>query len=617
MASSGSKTENTYPGQSCTTTLSWSQTGSNIANNTRTVSLTCKIELSPAGSRVNGTVQFNCSASGITFSPASVSTGDIIAGSSKSFTSTVTIKSSDVTGSASGFSRTVYLIFNGTVNGRSVTNKSSGTLTINPDGITRRSAPTVPSSITLGTNFTITTNRPSSTFTHTIQLKIGSGSFSNLATGVGASITNCNASIATWAPSITTAASASGTIRTITYESGSQVGYVDNTVVVNVPASCVPTISTPTISDTNGYLSRFGYLLSGASKLHLSWQETTSYSSAISSRAVKIFGVSVAISGASSSGCDATITNIGTNQGTAAVTITDGRGRTATGTTQSFKIVAYNKPVVGNSVVYRSDANGEADLNGGHIAIRVPWTKSILYDANNNEINFITLQVKIDNTLVTTYGSSSADAPNNQILVIPGTYSDAANYQVELTVVDTVGQSSKYTTTIATVSRPMSVRAYIDPQTGTKKWGMAIGKISEIPEALEIDVPNIWLSNPAVWRNALELTNTSLSSSIITPGTGITILTATGKANKCMISMRVSCKKTDGSVFSGRTDPLFTIAEGYRPPYAFTTTAITNSTVNSYMTGYCGAYITTAGKVIIDVITASQKEIDVHFCYLL
>lgn len=526
MATTGSNTKTyTWGSGSVKYTQIWSVKSSSAVNNRYVLTTTLKAEIPIAAmgvSHYTGTYSWSYPAQtnpNYAFNETSFRLDQMTrttSGQNYIYTrsATLTITGANVTGNAAAFAGKFQV---GIIPSDGTASFSLDWLTVNPDALTRRSDPTVPSSITLGTNFAVTTNRINSIFTHTIQLKAGTQALTNIATVVGASKSDCNAPVSPWATYITTAASVTGTIRVITYENNQQVGYIDKSVTVIVPESCKPTITTPTIADTNGYYDTYGYFLSGGSILHLTWQETISYGSAIASRAVNIFGSDVTISGATNSGCDANITSIGTNEGVATVTITDGRGRTASAQTQSFKIFAYNKPVVGNSVVYRSDANGDSVLSGDHISIRVPWTKSILLDDNDNEINFVKILVKIDDTLVVTYGSDTTDAPNNQILVIPGTYSDAVNYAVELTVVDTVGQSSKYTTTIATVSRPLSVRAFMDSQTGTKKWGMAIGKISEIPEVLEVDVPEHLYKNLILRSSNIDTSRTPTAGLYGTP----------------------------------------------------------------------------------------------------
>ena len=115
-----------------------------------------------------------------------------------------------------------------------------------------------------------------------------------------------------------------------------------------------------------------------------------------------------------------------------------------------------------------------------------------------------------------------------------------------------------------------------------------------------------------------KLTNTAISGSdVITLANGISAVSIECYKNDYIIDLRVACKKTDGSAFSGRINPLFTINSGYRPKLAFGVVGVTNASVSSYMTGYCCAYFTTAGSVVVDTITTNQKEIDIHVCYLL
>lgn len=528
MATSGSETYNA--GKGVVYTLSWTVKSSSAANNRYVLNVTLKMQVTTGQSGQSAyigtlfTWQYPTTNTNYSFGEVNFTKDQMTKTVSSSVetytrTTTLTIDGANVTGNAAAYAGSISVWCYPETWGADYA-FTLPYLTVNPNALTRRSDPTVPSSITLGTNFTVTTNRISSGFTHTLQLKAGTRtSFTNLATAIGASKTDCNASISSWASYITTDSSVTGTLRLITYESSQQVGYIDKTVTVVVPSSLTPSITTPTVSDTNGYFDRFGAFLSGASKLHLTWTETISYGSAITSRSVNLFGIAATVQNASATGCDVVISNIATNTGTAAVTVTDGRSRSATGTTEQFKIQTYNKPVVGNSVVYRSDENGDSSLNGDHISVRIPWSKSSVPDSSSNEQNFVKIIVKIDGTLLTTYGSDTVDAPNNQILVLPGTYADTNNYEVELTVQDTVGQSSKYVTSIASVSRPLSVRAYMDSETGIKTWGMAIGKVSEIPDALEIDVITHFYKT--IYTSANIIVNDSEGTVGVTPSSQI------------------------------------------------------------------------------------------------
>ena len=96
-------------------------------------------------------------------------------------------------------------------------------------------------SATLGTAGTITITRQDSSFTHTLQYSFDNSSWTNIATGVGASYS--------WAPSVNLISSFSnsktktGYIRCITYSGGTQVGTSTNSLTLTAPSSSLANVT--------------------------------------------------------------------------------------------------------------------------------------------------------------------------------------------------------------------------------------------------------------------------------------------------------------------------------------------------------------------------------------
>lgn len=113
--------------------------------------------------------------------------------------------------------------------------------------IPRASTPTLSaSSVKMGNALTITTNRASLSFTHTLKYTFG-GTTDTIATGVGDS---CKWTVPDLASLCNNAVKGSCTITCITYKSGSStpVGTKTCTVTLNVPDATTPTLPTSTSS---------------------------------------------------------------------------------------------------------------------------------------------------------------------------------------------------------------------------------------------------------------------------------------------------------------------------------------------------------------------------------
>ena len=106
---------------------------------------------------------------------------------------------------------------------------------------------------TLGSAQTITANRKSSSFTHTLAWKCGSysGTIANKSTATSWSFTP-ELKLATVAPYGTVV---SCTFTLTTYNGGTSVGSVNKSIQLTIPSSVKPTINSLTLSDSKGYLA--------------------------------------------------------------------------------------------------------------------------------------------------------------------------------------------------------------------------------------------------------------------------------------------------------------------------------------------------------------------------
>ena len=428
--------------------------------------------------------------------------------------------------------------------------------TINLTSIPRASKPTA-SNATIGNTITINTNRASSSFTHTIQYKIGSLGYTNIATGVGASVNwTLPASLANY---ISNAASGTVTINCITYNGSTQIGTATTTLTATIPgssfsigstgtvtmgnnnnvtvtntcsayltvsvtwsygngsgtvttnwgtttynwpmstfASKIPSATSGTctvtqttkrgtaqinqssktftlalgstnpsasvsISDANGYASRFGGYLTGKSKLSWSVSASASQGSSISSYSVSVGGIGTY---STATGSVAVPSSLSTADRTVSVTVKDARGKTATASA-AYKTVAYKAPAV-SATVTRADSSGNPQPSSGtYIRIRggVTWSA-----VTNNSVSAKYRIRQQNGSWPSTFTNLTLTSNNFDVTV--GTYSYEVGWEVQIVAadsVDTTGTTASFT--VGSAVFPIDVYP-------SQTSGIAFGKVS-------------------------------------------------------------------------------------------------------------------------------------------
>ena len=217
--------------------------------------------------------------------------------------------------------------------------------------IPRASQPSLSSSsVDLGNSVTITTNRVSNSFTHTITYAIGSES-GTIATNV--------TDTTTWTPPITLASqilnSTSGacTITCQTYNGTTLIGTKSVQLTLNVPSSVVPSISIGTLTEANTQMINlnWGVFVQNKSQLNIPITASGIYGSTISSIVTTINNLSYSGSNVTTSA----LITAGNNTITSVAT--DSRSRTATAT-KTYSVVEYSNPQITTAVAVRSLQDG-------------------------------------------------------------------------------------------------------------------------------------------------------------------------------------------------------------------------------------------------------------------
>ena len=256
----------------------------------------------------------------------------------------------------------------------------SGTFTL--DNIARTSNPSVSSSsVTVGNNITIYTNRASNSFGHNLQYKIGNGSYTAFATGVTTSYTwTVPTSIAN---SITTSNSAAITINCQTYNGSTYIGSSTCSFTANEPSYNVtaPTIS---ISDGKNILSGFYLQRLSTIKVAITAPTSSQYGASISSRSIKITPPSGSASSYNSSPAESGILDR-SGVWTISATVTDSRGKTSSATTQTINCTAYNMPVISDVGLIRTDQTGDPQFDGDSMNLTFKYNVTSIKDGSTEK----------------------------------------------------------------------------------------------------------------------------------------------------------------------------------------------------------------------------------------
>ena len=468
MAASGTITQAIRTGYQLR--ITWSVGSQSVANNTSSV--TAKVQLVSTGSSY--TINSSASKSGsltingtkYTFTFTAALSGNQV---KTIYTKTVTVAhNADGTktcafSATAGINVTLSDVYYG-----NVTASGSGTF----DTIARASTiSSVTSSVAInGTNaVTVNITRASSSFTHTVVFSFGS--YSKTTTDVG---TSTSYAIPTsWINAMPSSTTGTAKVTVTTYSGSSKIGSaVSKSFTLTVPATVVPTISGVTIAEAEaGLAAQFGAYVQGKSKLSVKITAAGVYSSTIKSYKTTIQGANFTAASFTSG----VLNKSGTS--TITITVTDSRGRTAS-TTRSLTVVAYAAPKIVSFQGYRCLADGTENYEGTYISAQINFSIS---PVGNKNTAAYTLEYKLQTASTwTNLTSGSVYALNSAIVSASGPFGVDNSFDIRLSVTDYFG------TVRSTFEIPTAFTLIDFNKSGR---GIAFGKVSELSEGVEIDLP--------------------------------------------------------------------------------------------------------------------------------
>ena len=330
------------------------------------------------------------------------------------------------------------------------------------------------SSVALGSAVTISTNRASSSQTHTLTYSFG-GASGTIATNVGASASwTPPASLAAQIPNVTSGVC---TITCETYYGGALTGTETCQITLTVPdtAAFRPTISAITHEDSVALPSGITGYVQGVSRPEVTITASGARGSTITAYRSVLDGATYTAASFTASRALSASGDLTLN-----VTVTDSRGRTATAS-ETLTVKAYSRPAITAFSAERCNSDGStAQRDGSRVRITAAGSVSGL-DGQNSIACRVMYKLKSasawsvgDTVTASGYAVSQTD------LLLSQTFNPLQSYDIKLVLTDAFG-SAETLAEIGTKTVIMDFKA-----DGT---GIAFGKVAETSGVAEFGWP--------------------------------------------------------------------------------------------------------------------------------
>ena len=342
----------------------------------------------------------------------------------------------------------------------------SGTLTaaigdfsISADGwmsaptIPRKSTPTFSSDpLTIGNTQTITTNRASSDFTHTITLSVGD--YTETLENVGASTT--------WTPSAAdlmpymTSWQMPVTVTTTTYNGTSTVGSTSTSFTLQVDTSVFkPVITVGTKSDTNATTSSLetsGTFIKGYSHLSVPVSvavNESAYDYEIATLTITLGNTTKNLTVNDEAGATVFTADVLTNS--LVVTAVDSLGYTVTQTT-TLTVIDYSDIQINSINTYRVNSSDQPTETGEYIHYDIECTaysgsfgqasNTIVVKSKSKTASSSTYGAEVTEKTVTTSGNGSVQQISITGITTSGSFSSSTQYDIVFVLTDSLGSAT-------------------------------------------------------------------------------------------------------------------------------------------------------------------------------
>lgn len=274
-----------------------------------------------------------------------------------------------------------------------------------------------------------------------------------------------------WCSAYPNSATGTANAKLETYNGETKIGEIIYPFSVSVPSSVVPTISELARTPVDGYAD--GYL-KGISKVQL----TATASGAQGSTIIAYTMVGGGSTGNTNPWTSPILSIAGSNP--VSVTVTDSRGRTAT-KTESISVSDYSNPVVSQVSAVRCISDGTPNNDGTYVSVTA--TLSVTSLSGNNPIASASVEYRERGTESWTLGASTLVSATPSVIGANNiAITDA--YEIRISLTDTVGRTTVYTSIISPSSR------LYDFRTDRAGIGRVAGDVSK-----QLVVPADWTTN--------------------------------------------------------------------------------------------------------------------------
>lgn len=442
-------------------TLTVTQSSQSIVNNTSTLSYSLVIHR-PSNISSSASKSYSINVAGTTISGTTTIGGS---GNKTIRSGSVAVShNSDGTKSISfNFSLTLGISWSGSSLGTASASNSM-TLTTIP-----RTSSLTANNGTLGTSQTLTINRASSSFTHTITYRCGnaSGTIVNKTSSTSVSYTPA----LTLANQNTTGTTVSITFTLTTYSGSTSLGTATKTISCSMPASIKPTITNVVLSDPNSYYTVYSAYIKTKSKVRAVVTASTSYGSAIAS--YKLISSDL---GTFTSSSNTLTSNVIYTSGTVSIDIqvTDKRGRTAT-SSMNINVLNYAEPRITTFNIIRCDENGTEFDQGDYCKLSYTYVITPLNNLNTKSLSYGYKKTTDSQYTMTDVSSENLTYSMTGSYIIP--VSSSYTYNIQLVVSDVFTNDTK----TLNLSAGFTLMNWL-----SNGLGMAFGKVAELSGYLEI-----------------------------------------------------------------------------------------------------------------------------------
>lgn len=479
MASSGTFTGSIRSGHYALS-ISWTQT-QNVSANTSTIQASIAL-VNDWSLQVSGRTDNRITIDGVTqtfSSPGVYSTG------THQFNTVSQVVNHNSDGTKTLTITAVYYI-RATLSG-TYYDSITATATITLDTIPRASTVSAPDG-TIGTALTLTVNRASTAFVHTLTYSFGSRS--------GTIASRTSATSISWTPlmslcnQIPNSISGTCTITCTTYNGTTQIGTSTSYLTLTVPSSVVPTISSLLVARVDGDVpSSWGVYVATKSKATVTIQGAAgSYGSTIRS---------FSITGGGYSSSESTMTTGFLNSSgtiTFQARVTDSRGRVSSYATVNITVLSYSAP---SFTAYESDRC----TSGGVLADDGTYVRALnrfRYSSCSGN-NSVTTQIEYKRTTESSWTTDPGTFSSNVACIFgSGQISAEYSYDIRYTLTDAF-------TSVSVLDVVSTAAVFMDFKAGGT--GIAFGKVSE-DDGMDVDM-SAHFRRDVTMDSGLEVTGTA------------------------------------------------------------------------------------------------------------